>query len=556
MPDAGEVGSAQLGDVEALVLETYGLPLLAYLCASDEQLMRGRLEGASDLRPAAEGVLIRQLVPLARYIAGQVAAQPGLPKSFSLEVLGRRTEDGTTSVGMALHLASGGNEDLAELVSATAHDAVKAAITEMTIDNYPLLLAPTDGFWRGPRLSLFQHPRRTDLQAALQADPVLARMFPMDDPGIGRRGVLYTSLGRGGSFQDAMFGDMVIASAWDVAVTTTYRPTLAETVDQVHKGLDTLRSAVSGGAPDVPGRVVLTGFTTRDADPIPTPWGQLRPLHAWERDLAPAILEGVVSGTDHHGNQATVSYAGEMVLESEIPYAVVIGGDEDLTADIPPKWPNIRGTDALRRRIEAVQLAVILATERPLGSWVTARLAWTWVGDPFGHGSNLGWSDPRSQPGFMPYALSSDECSAVAEWAGLIDAHWTPRIDIAVRRFLSAANSRTDMADRLVDAVIAWENLFGTSQGEPRLRISAALAWLLAEDSGARETLQSQAKSLYNSRSMIVHGGKPDESELAEPANAALTIARDALRVLFRDRPDVLALPDGAARSQRLILGG
>lgn len=443
MPDAGEVGSAQLGDVEALVLETYGLPLLAYLCASDEQLMRGRLEGASDLRPAAEGVLIRQLVPLARYIAGQVAAQPGLPKSFSLEVLGRRTEDGTTSVGMALHLASGGNEDLAELVSATAHDAVKAAITEMTIDNYPLLLAPTDGFWRGPRLSLFQHPRRTDLQAALQADPVLARMFPMDDPGIGRRGVLYTSLGRGGSFQDAMFGDMVIASAWDVAVTTTYRPTLAETVDQVHKGLDTLRSAVSGGAPDVPGRVVLTGFTTRDADPIPTPWGQLRPLHAWERDLAPAILEGVVSGTDHHGNQATVSYAGEMVLESEIPYAVVIGGDEDLTADIPPKWPNIRGTDALRRRIEAVQLAVILATERPLGSWVTARLAWTWVGDPFGHGSNLGWSDPRSQPGFMPYALSSDECSAVAEWAGLIDAHWTPRIDIAVRRFLSAANSRT-----------------------------------------------------------------------------------------------------------------
>lgn len=112
------------------------------------------------------------------------------------------------------------------------------------------------------------------------------------------------------------------------------------------------------------------------------------------------------------------------------------------------------------------------------------------------------------------------------------------------------------MADRLVDAVIAWENLFGTSQGEPRLRISAALAWLLAEDSGARETLQSQAKSLYNSRSMIVHGGKPDESELAEPANAALTIARDALRVLFRDRPDVLALPDGAARSQRLILGG
>jgi hypothetical protein len=556
MHDSGEVGSPQLGDVEALVLETFGLPLLAYLCSSDERLVRGRLEGASDLRPAAESVLIGELVPLARYIAGQVAAQPGPPRSFSLEVLGRRIDDGTTSIGMALHLASGGDEDLANLTTSTPNDPVKAAITEMTIDNYPLLLAPTDNFWRGPRLTLFQHPRRKDLQAAVQADPVLAQMFPMDDPDIGKSGLLYTSLGRGGSIQDVMFGEMVIASAWGVVVTTIDHPTLIELIAQVHKGVDTLREAMSGGAPNVPGRVVFTGFTLRDATSIPTPWGQLRPLADWERELAPPVLEGAMSGTDQQGNQVTVSYAGEMVLEVALPYAVVVDAGADLMPDNPPKWPNIRGADALRRGIEGVQLAMLLATERPPGSWVTARHAWTWLGDPFGHGSNLGWSDTRSQPGFMPCALSPDECTSVADWAGLIDAHWTPRLDIAVRRFLSAANSRTDMADRLVDAVIVWENLFGTSQGEPRLRISAALAWLLEKDSAERETLQSQIRSLYDSRSMIVHGGKPDESELADQANAALTIARDAMCALFRDRSDVLALSGGAARSTRLILGG
>lgn len=53
-----------------------------------------------------------------------------------------------------------------------------------------------------------------------------------------------------------------------------------------------------------------------------------------------------------------------------------------------------------------------------------------------------------------------------------------------------------------------------------------------------------------------VHGGKPNESAVAEQANNALTHTRDALRALFRDRPDVLALPGGAARSLRLIMGG
>jgi hypothetical protein len=127
-------------------------------------------------------------------------------------------------------------------------------------------------------------------------------------------------------------------------------------------------------------------------------------------------------------------------------------------------------------------------------------------------------------------------------------------MDISVRRVLSAAHSRTVATDRLVDAVIAWENLFGTSEGEPRLRVTAAMAWLLGSDSSSRHELQVTLKSLYDDRSKIVHGAKFDERAMSTRGGEALEFALRSLEALFRDRPDLLVLRDGAARSLALIL--
>ena len=156
----------------------------------------------------------------------------------------------------------------------------------------------------------------------------------------------------------------------------------------------------------------------------------------------------------------------------------------------------------------------------------------------------------------MPTELSSGECEAVEFWCELVEAHWSPRVDIAVRRVLSAAHARADPADRLVDSVIAWENLFGTSEGEPRLRISAAMAWLLARSGVERQDLQREVKQLYDDRSKIVHGASFNEVAIAEKASRALELARRSLRVLLQERPELLGLPDGAARSLSLILSG
>jgi hypothetical protein len=154
----------------------------------------------------------------------------------------------------------------------------------------------------------------------------------------------------------------------------------------------------------------------------------------------------------------------------------------------------------------------------------------------------------------MPTQLSEEECVAVEDFCRLIDANWSSAVDIAVRRVLSAAQVRTDPSDRLVDSVIAWENLFGTSEGEPRLRISSAMAWLLAETAASRAELQRELKQLYDDRSKIVHGGTFDEAAISEKATRALDLALSSLGTLFGARSDILSLPDGSARSLKLIL--
>ena len=304
------------------------------------------------------------------------------------------------------------------------------------------------------------------------------------------------SLGRGGTIQSVMFAETVIASAWDSVLMATTSPSLADLRKAIGETVDVLRSALDGDTAKVRAILAFTGIATGGRS-IKTPWGMLRPITEDERRSAPSMLEGGVSGTDSEGRSVTVSYAGEVVLDTTLPFGITVHPwkpGEEFPA--PPPLQMLSGATALRRRSEAIQLGVLLAADRPVGQWATARFAWQWIADPTSQGRSIGWTDPRSSPGFMPTELSSDECEAVESWCELVEEHWSPRVDIAVRRVLSAAHARADPADRLVDSVIAWENLFGTSEGEPRLRISAAMAWLLARSGTERQDLQQDQAAL------------------------------------------------------------
>jgi len=542
------------GPSDALLLEAFGPRLIAYLCNVNEKQIGDRFREGSRLSEEAEAAL-RQLVPLAERVAKERLDHPGFPLSLSLDVLGTVPDGADTSIGNLVRISAGGEIDTGDTGAGVAGDHVKQLLFRLARDVYPQLLVPAEEPWHHTRLSFFRHPLRAELQRAVHEDEQLSRMYPSEDGDLGRRGMVFNSLGRGGTVQSVMFGETVIHAAWDLAIMSTSSPSLADLYRAIGASVDVLRSAISGRPTETRALMAFTGITT-SSRAIETPWGRLRPITDDERASAPSMLDGAVSGTDPEGRTVTVAYAGELVLDTALPFELNVHewrvGDE-LPA---PPLQQLKGFDALRRRSEGIQLAVLLATERPTGRWSTARLTWQWIADPTAQGRSIGWADPKSAPSFMPTELSEEECEALREWCELIDANWSPAIDIAVRRVLSAAQVRTDASDRLVDAVIAWENLFGTSEGEPRLRVSSAMAWLLADTAAGRSDLQREVKQLYDDRSKIVHGGRFNETAISEKADRALNLALSSLRVLFRARSDVLSLPDGSARSLRLILDG
>ncbi len=361
---------ASLGSDEALLLETYGIRLLAFLCATNVATMRSRLQGPGSLSVTAEQVLASALLPLARQVAAQLAGAGRMPPSLTLQLLLGPSADGM-SLGIDLHRAAGGEipSDLPGLADA---DRVKQDLAHLAIAAYPLLLAPTEAPFHRAHLSLYQHPLRKSLQDALHEDPALTKLFTEDDPGLGRSGTAYTSLGSGGGYQDVMFGEMLIGSAWDIATMQESEVGLRTLVVQVMRNVDDLREAASGGEALVPQRVSFTGFITDGGQPIRTPWGPLRPIRPSERDRAPAMLDGAVSGTDAAGRQVSVAYAGEMVLETSATFALRTAPGPSLELDEPFAWPAPRALEETRRRVECIQLAIILATERPPAQWATA----------------------------------------------------------------------------------------------------------------------------------------------------------------------------------------
>lgn len=541
-----------------LLKEIFGLPLLAYLCATDQDSIRRWLEPEADdtglLGPGGQSVVTGWLLPLAQ----RISTVPAPRRAWEMRILGHPAGGGGEWLGSAIRRQAGGEL----LAGAAGADAVENALVEMAVDAFPVLLAPGVMAWDGPGLSLFDHRSHDVLLDALRNDPVLDQLYGPEEPGMGRRGYMADSFGHGRTTQDLGFPEELILASWDMARMTMEEPGVADLVEIVGLNLNRLREAVAGGSPLVPVKLVFTGFRSRDGSAIPTPWGVLRPIHEWERRFTPRDLQHSISGTNDDGHEVLVSYGGEMVLDMQIPYRLEVSGfpgpdpsdDDGFMAAVRRLSP----TPSIEWVKDAVALALVMAVDRPVGSWVVSRLAWIWRADPMGRGHGIGgWNDTQRGPGFMPYELSTDDSHSVERWCVLIAQHWTGQLDVAVRRLLSASDNRSNAADRLVDSVIVWEALFGTRQGESGLRISAAMAWLLAEDSvDARGTLRGEVSKIYNERSGIVHGRAHDEANTHAIASRAVELARDVVKRLFDSRPDLLGIRANSDRSVRLLLGG
>ncbi len=102
-----------------------------------------------------------------------------------------------------------------------------------------------------------------------------------------------------------------------------------------------------------------------------------------------------------------------------------------------------------------------------------------------------------------------------------------------------------------MDAVIAWENLFGATP-ETSFRLAAAIAKLLSHDPEERRDLLRRLRELYRRRSEVAHGANVET--VAQDADDTLDIAVRCLRCLYKDRTDLLAMEKSDQRANQLLL--
>jgi Apea-like HEPN len=446
-------------------------------------------------------------------------------------------KDGTTSVnlyrqycGGVLAPVSGDDGSPERYLSILARDCYAANLLPPPFPEMPWM-----GSMGRMTSSMWRHPVRQKFEDGVRADAVLAALFADYDKSTGFGGQYYTNLGFGGSIQLWSLAEGLVSSAYDrMALDGLLSP--SKVAEASIENLTLLRKLVAGKKVQIRARIGIAGISL-EQQAISTPWGVLRPATS-EESARVDKLDGTRT---------------DAVFEVPVDMRLYIGSGSPEDGDSGPgamgKVSQKLHNDVNDRFLRlALSLFLSLERSRP----VTAVRSWTAFDRIF---SPMGTSWSQVAPLVSSARLEEGEADTVTEWIDRVQKHYHRSITIAVQRVLHALAERYDPADGLVDAVIALENLFGTSsetQGEVTFRVSTACAYLLSpEDAKERRAARKDVVGIYRERSKIVHGQQPGE-DVGQLRDRAVEIIREALQLLFRDRPELLPVRD---RALALILG-
>ncbi|MFF1927300.1 hypothetical protein [Streptomyces sp. NPDC058228] len=458
--------------------------------------------------------------------------------------------DAGTSLVQVLRKKCGGSAT--EKVSETG-DPVLCSLFEIARDIWPVYLmsppriAKGAGFFMANPGGVVQHPKKSEAARRFMVDPSLSKLFPPRGDGEQKAPQLFmesaewvVNVGSSGTRQIVgVLSGLIFDARLRVALkgqTLTYKR-LTESL--VHS-LATLRSLADGKVVDVPAVIGLSGINVADDHSIRFTDGVLRGARPEERSL-------LLNGSGSPG----------AVYETTYPVRIL---SVDRTEPRDPDWG--KSFRKYRARIEEsarsfeysldkVRLALLLCSDE--GALLAPKEESRLIVDPVNMGGSNYWFTSEHTPANSE--LPADKHLEVIAMYDVIRKKHPESLNIAMKRLLSAVSSRWDSNDALIDALIAWENMFGT-RTETTFRVTASLAKILEGETERRLELQRELNKLYSVRSSMVHGAKePDPDTAARNRERVIRVAVDGLRALYHERPELLALPP-EERSKKVLLEG
>ncbi|MDT7041157.1 HEPN domain-containing protein [Candidatus Nitronereus thalassa] len=433
-----------------------------------------------------------------------------------------------------------------ESLTIESKDRVAYLVSCLAFEIYPLFLIKppsNSSYFANPFFrigsALYKLPARYELFKEILKDDSLKKIFSK----IGKNdmetiGYYSSSTGRGGSFQLSGFPETLISNAFELMQLrgTISKEALLPPIEEV---INMVRDVADGKTIRVPVFIGFHNVGLKSLDSLDIEWGKIRGYNSEILDLVPSAARPSVLSEEN------VSLG--FILESEYQYKVDFlqpSADEKLTW--PPEFRQARSE--LEKTQENLSLTFALALERNPPVGITP--AWTLIVDPISLGTNISWSNKLRSP-VQHYLLSAGSSESLKHWSSTINSSNDETIRIAIRRILSAINERTNPIDGFVDAVIAWENLFGGND-ELSFRISISISKLLKDLPKDRLGLQKKIVKFYNYRSQIVHGViEISHEDAVQKRNECLEIALSTLRKLYEEHNDLIEDPD---RSKKLAL--
>jgi hypothetical protein len=538
-------------EFQALFLRTLGAPFVAFVLGFPPSEAPKDLPFSERLSQVQRSILHELVTYVATLESTLPPDQRGNLRFFLSDLFRFRPDLGMSWAAHARQRTAGATELI------PVGDDVLESITILLRDHYAAFLLPIDepsmGFGRTPITapSLYQHPESKTFATRVMRDASLARLFPTADES-GPSGFYCSSVGRAGGIQLALFSTLLLESSWRAAHRHASYPSPEAVAEELRRTVCVLRRAIAGRPATVHARMGLAGVRLHEGQGLTLPdSARVRAITSADREFIPRGLSGKLSGMTPEGRAVQIDYAGDLVLEMEVPYQIKVLQDLGFDSGFPIP---LRSHEALTTTFQNLHLGLVLSVE---DSRLPSLLrTWTVVHDPLDY-SGVSWSDPRQAPRLSPTFVGWQQARLWRMWTSRVAKSRKASIDVAIRRILSAASNRTDAADALIDLVIAWENLFGSGRGEVTLRVSAAIAWLLESEPAAREAKRAQVSKLYSLRSKVVHGSTPPEPAAAAAALAeAQEVTVSALRALFGDRRALLAnARDSTDLGVRLMMG-